>query len=416
MQLISSAAATVSPEGELAIAIKLLSGHPWLVLIAGAITAFSFQTSTATIALGIAFAASGSVSMSMLIPWILGANLGVGFTALAAGWRTLEGRRLGTANLLAKSVGTALIMLLLAPLILEWLGSGGASDARQAANFHTLFNLALGLLALPFVSPLIALVETLILPSRSSSGAISAIPKTYLDLKAVDTPAYALAQATREVLSMGDEVKSMLQTAWAAFMQRDPRLLNLAVEQDHRVDAIYHGLKRFLGLISEEELSPQDGHWHLTLLSFSNELEGAGDTISNNLCTVIGELLEQKLTLNEPDQAAVEKLYEKLIARCDIALSLLTTRDTALARSVLSGKESLNSWCRQAQREHYERLHAGGDATLRSSALFLEMLSGLRRINSHLSAIGYSLQPPGGPRDNTAADSGSEPSPASSLL
>ena len=392
MELIGSGSAMIDPHGDLVEFMHLLGGHPIAVVLASTIAALLLQSSTATIALAIGLAASAHVGMPLLVPWVLGTNLGIALTALIAGWRTLEGRRLAVANLLVKGLVTAVALALLSWL-LPALAMAGSGPARQAANFHTLFNAVVALIALPFVVPLSRLVAKMIVaPAQPAVGV--ARPQTFLDPTTVDTPAFALAQATRELLSMGDEVKSMLQTWWRAFTDGDLALLRVAGDQDNRVDSTYHELKKFLSLIQEQDAANGRSHWHLLLHTFSNELEDIGDIVSTDLCTLVRKQIEHRVTLTHADWNDLEELYQKLNGRYDVAMSILTTRDTNLARSFIGGKDALDLWCRERQRLHYARLPAGDDAALRSSSFFLEMLNDMRRINSHLTMIGYALNAP----------------------
>jgi phosphate:Na+ symporter len=407
MELIAGGSALIDPKGDLIAFMQLLQGHPVAVVIASTIAALLLQSSTATIALAIGLVASAHVGMALLVPWILGTNLGIGLTALAAGWSTLEGRRLAVANLIVKGIATA-IALLITPWLITALGVAGASPSRQGANFHTLFNVAVALFTLPFVAPLSRLVEKMIVPPAPTPTGVP-VPQSFLDPAAVDTPVFALAQATRELLAMGDEVKSMLQTWWSAFCTNDPALLRLAVDQDNRVDSTYHRLKKFLSLIHEQEPTHRRGHWHLTLHTFSNELEDIGDIVSTDLCTLVRKQMEHRTILAPQDMKDLEELYHKLNGRYDVAMSILTTRDINLARSFVSGKDALDTWCRERQLLHYDRLPSGDETALRSSSIFLEMLNDMRRINSHLTVIGYAVQTPGGEMPGAEADHQSEP-------
>ena len=83
----------------------------------------------------------------------------------------------------------------------------------------------------------------------------------------------------------------------------------------------------------------------------------------------------------------------------EVSIGLVTTRDPDTARQFRAGKEELNEWCRSLQKAHYDRLRAAKGDGMESSGYFLELLNILRRINSHLSAIGYAFQ-------NGAAEAG----------
>src|SRR3546814_20351548 len=88
----------------------------------------------------------------------------------------------------------------------------------MVANFHTLFNLAVAALFLPFVKQVMALIGRL-LPDQAVTDDPGR-PK-YLDDGTLETPAVELTCATREALRMGDEVKKMMQDDGAVMRSDD---------------------------------------------------------------------------------------------------------------------------------------------------------------------------------------------------
>jgi phosphate:Na+ symporter len=256
--------------------------------------------------------------------------------------------------------------------------------------FHTGFNLLAGLIAIPLIGPLTRLVEFMIVPRETATGLPAAA--TYLDPQALESPSLALANATRETLLMADGVKAMLQYFWKGYSERDLMLMQRVQQEDDRVDSSYRGIKDYLSRI-QEGLSDEEKRWQLALFTFSNELESVGDLIEKNLCDLLRKQTADGTYLPDPDYFALLELHEKVLARFNVAISLLGNRGPAQAKAFLAGKENLNEWCRQAQRAHYERLRTSGAGQLAASAYFLDLLDGFRRINSHISAIGYAFAP-----------------------
>lgn len=388
MQLIGNGAAALGANPAAADWIRLFSGHPLLTFVFVAGLTICVQSSTASIGFAIAMSAGGLFGPDLLVPWVLGTNIGVSLTSLAAGWGTIEGRRLAMANLLVRAV-VALPLLLLPQLSDILLSAIPGSPARELAVFHTGFNLLAGLLAIPLIGPLTRLVEYMIVPRETASGLPAAA--SYLDPQALESPSLALANATRETLSMADGVKAMLQYFWKGYSTRDLLLMHRVQQEDDRVDTSYRGIKDYLSRI-QEGMSEEEKRWQLALFTFSNELESVGDLIEKNLCDLLRKQTADGTFLPDPDYLALLELHEKVLARFNVAISLLNQRSAAQAKSFLAGKESLNEWCRQAQRAHYDRLRTDA-SQLSASAYFLDLLDGFRRINSHISAIGYAFAP-----------------------
>jgi phosphate:Na+ symporter len=396
MQMIGSGASALMRSEESADWVQLFSGHPWLTFLFVAGFTIFVQSSTASIGFAIAMSAGGLFGPELLIPWVLGTNIGVSITSFAAGWGSLEGRRLAMASLLVRAA-VALPFLLAPALAASLVASIPGSPARELAMFHTGFNLLAGLIAIPFIGPLTRLVRAMIVPRETASGLPAAT--TYLDPQALESPSLALANATRETLAMADGVKTMLQYFWKGYSSRDLMLMHRVQQEDDRVDNSYRGIKDYLSRI-QEGLSAEEKRWQLALFTFSNELESVGDLIEKNLCDLLRKQTADGTFLPDADFLALQELHDKVLARFNVATSLLGNRGTTQAKAFLAGKETLNEWCRQAQRDHYERLRIG-TTQLAASAYFLDLLDGFRRINSHITAIGYAFAPQAGRRSRS---------------
>src|SRR5258708_28542405 len=152
MSVISNAGHLAAGNNDIKLLFSVIEHYPWIVFIGTALLALVLQSSTASIGLGIGLAQGGLVSATILVPWILGANLGIGLTMMIAGWRSVEGRRLALGSIFLKSFGAILILIggsAFASYLMALL-SGGID--RQTANFNTLFNGLIGLCALPLLS------------------------------------------------------------------------------------------------------------------------------------------------------------------------------------------------------------------------------------------------------------------------
>jgi phosphate:Na+ symporter len=153
MGIIGSAGTAAAANADLKLLFGVVDHYLLVVFIGTALLTVSLQSSTASIGLGIGLAQSGLLPGTTIVPWVLGANLGITLTMMMAGWGSIEGRRLAIGSLLIKGSGALVILLgssRFSMVILNLLP--GAID-RKAANLNTFFNLILGLAALPLLAP-----------------------------------------------------------------------------------------------------------------------------------------------------------------------------------------------------------------------------------------------------------------------
>jgi phosphate:Na+ symporter len=178
MEMIGKAGSLAATNPDLKLLFGVAEHYPLFVFLATALLTLALQSSTASIGLGIGLAQSGLLPPATMMPWVLGANLGITLTMMLAGWGSTEGRRLAIGSLLIKGCGAA-VLLFSSARFFAFIFSllPGAVD-RQAANLNTLFNLVLGLAALPVLSFIYRIVVFLIeSPNVNDSGET----ESYLD-------------------------------------------------------------------------------------------------------------------------------------------------------------------------------------------------------------------------------------------
>lgn len=389
MDLIGRGAHELTKVAEVPELFRMLEGHPLAALLVVSMGCVALQSSTATIALGLGLAASGLLTSATLVPWVLGTNVGLAFTSLLAGWQRLDSRRLGFENIVVK-VAAAVPLLAYPEFARRLFEAAPGSLMRQTAMWHTEFNLLSGLAALAVLAPLHRLAVFLIV--RHDGGQL-VTREGFLDPQVLDIPSVALARATRETLRMADQVRLMLESFWRAFGEQNADLARRVQKEDDVVDRANLEIKEYLSRIVDHK-SSADAGWQFTLLIFSNELEAVGDLVDKHLCDALLKQHSEGIELSPPDRDGLKKAYERVLDSLDLATGLLTARNADDAKALLMEKQSFNDWCRQLQHQHYARLsHPSGEA-LASSAFFLDELNALRRINSHVSTIGYAFARP----------------------
>jgi len=384
MGMISSAGAAAASNRDLKLLIGVVENYPLVVFIGTAMLTVGLQSSTASIGLGIGLAQAGLLPGVTMVPWVLGANLGIAVTMMIAGWGSTEGRRLAVGSLLVKGFGALLVLLggsNLFVLILHLLP--GAID-RQAANFNTCFNLVLGLVALPLLSP-ISRILTFLVESQAIDD--SGEPDSYLDPLLLQAPSLALNQAAREELRLMDEIKLMLRTVWTMIWGKNLRLVSKVEEHQRRIESTLDELKDYLGQISDENLSAEDVDWKFSILDFAQELAAIGTLIKRDLADAVIRQIQLNQELTAEDRQELESFYARTLERIEKATLLLMSRESRQAAEFIREKEQMNLQYRLSRKAHLEKpvtvQNAGSNV--------VDMMNCLRRINSQLTTLAYAI-------------------------
>ena len=384
MGIIGSAGTAAATDSDLKLLFGVVDHYPFVVFIGTALLTVALQSSTASIGLGIGLAESGLLPGTTIVPWVLGANLGITLTMMMAGWGSVEGRRLALGSLLIKGCGVLLILLggsRFFVLILNLLP--GAID-RQAANLNTFFNLILGLAALPLLSP-ISRVLTFLIESQAIDD--SREPDSYLDPLLLQAPSLALNQAAREELRLMDEIKLMLRTVWMMIWGKNIRLVSKVEEHQRRIEGTQEELKDYLSQISDENLSEEDVDWKFIVLDYSQELTAIGTLIRRDLCDAGIRQIQLNQEPSPEDKEELEVFYARTLERIERATAILMSREPRLAEEFIREKEQINIRFRRSRKARLEKPLSVQSA----SSNVVDMINCLRRINSQLTSLAYSI-------------------------
>jgi len=241
-----------------------------------------------------------------------------------------------------------------------------------------------------FAVPVGRLMQRTVKPALLPTDGVHPIA-THLDPAALASPVFALANATRETLRLADGVKSMFEGAWRALNERNADLAREVQKHDDRIDDLNTAIKLYLSQIPDDAMTPRDSQLQFGLLNFSSQLESIGDIIDKNMCTAVIKHGSDATALHPEDKAELQTLYEKVLRRMEMAISVLATRDRELARQFLEDGDELKNWCIGVQKHHYQRLSADDPAAVASSARFLDLMNTLRRISGLVNTIGHTF-------------------------
>ncbi|HVX86514.1 MAG TPA: Na/Pi cotransporter family protein [Phycisphaerae bacterium] len=395
MHVIKEAVTGTAPNHDFLTLLEMARHYPVGLACLAAILAIVLQSSTATIGLVISIAAANAAShpglqmdLPLALPVVLGANIGVGITTLIVGFARVESRRLGAVNLFAKTI-TASIVLGLLPQIIALLDNSPGTVVNHTANAHTGFNILKALLIFPFIGPLCVLVERLI--PASPAGQKPAFGPRYIQNGPFDGATLAMAQSAREIMYAADIVRSMLEDLWRALKTNDEKLVRQISERDNQVDMLDAEVKKFLSRLSGAPMDADETQEQLRQLRYLAELESIGDIIDKNLCRLV--LKKINLGIDFPADAwrELDDFDKKVLENMLLADTAFQTRDRDLAEKLLRHKDHIDLQIRQLRDAHFVALPGQTDIDYESGAIQLDLLTNLKRINSHVSHVAFAV-------------------------
>lgn len=364
-----------------------IASDPLILLSLSAFFAWIAHSSVAVMLLIMSLAAAGVMGPSAALVMVLGANLG---SALNPFLEAMGGDpakiRVPVGNLATRMVGCALALPLINP-ILSAMTMIDPDPARLAANFHTIFNVALAAL---FILPLPWIAKLLVRFFPEKIQASDPGMPQYLDKDALDTPSVALSNAAREVLRMVDTVDAMLRSSQDVFREDDISRVDQVSRTDDVLDRLFSAIRRYLSSINHEALNEAEAKRLSDILAFAINLEHVGDIIDKNLMELAAKRIKNHLRLPKDSLEDITSMHSKLLEHLQLAASVLMFQDIGSARRLVSEKERFRDLERAVAQKHLDQLRSGrtvGD----TSTLQLDIVRDLKRIEAHIASTGHSL-------------------------
>ena len=365
-----------------------LTGDILLDMLVGALFAVLSYSSLAVVLLTSALVSTGIISVKVALALVLGANLGSGILAVLTTLNmSPEARRVPLGNLIFKLLGC----LMCAPFlgtVQQALASFDPNVQRMVVNFHLLFNLALAAVFIYATEPVARLTERLLVAPRR--GEDPSRPR-YLDDSALATPSLAIACAAREALRLGDVVETMLKGVMTVLQTNDIALGKRLRALDDTVDDLYTAIKLYMTQISHEALEDAESRRWTDIVSFTINMEHVGDMLERILIDLEEKKILKNRSFSEAGMAEICDLHQRLVANLQLGLSIFLEGDLKSAQRLIEQKEQFRNLEMSYADNHIMRLVGNTPQSIETSSLHLDLISDMKRINSHICSIAYPI-------------------------
>ncbi|MFL6664768.1 MAG: Na/Pi cotransporter family protein [Rhizobacter sp.] len=388
LQLIVAATQPLTASPAVRALLVALPNETSLHIVVGAVLTVAAYSSLAIVLLTATVAASGLLPTGVALGLVLGANVGSGLLALvAAGRATPRARRLPLGNLLFKTVG-ALVAIPLLPDAHVLLQQHVPTVHQQVVLFHLGFNVVLAALFLPLTGVAARLAERLLPTPPMHAG--TERPR-HLDPTALTTPSLAITCAAREALHQADVVETMLRGILPVIRHNDLALAERLRGLDDTVDDLYSAIKFYLTQISREALSERESRRWTDIVSFTINMEQIGDIIERVLQDVEDKKIRKNRRFSDAGMAEICHLHERLLANLRLGMSVFLDGHVRDAQKLLEEKASFRDLEHEYAASHIARLQDNTPQSIETSSLHLDLISDLKRINSHICSIAYPI-------------------------
>ena len=372
-------------ESELFVRLFTTLQNPILGVLAGTLVTVAVQSSSASVGILQALSSTGLVTWGSAIPIILGQNIGTTSTSLIASIGTSKAaKRSAMVHVYFNIIGTVIFMAAIygvkAAVGFSWWND--TMNMGDIANFHTLFNVVVTLLFLPFTKLLAKLAEMTI-PDKPGEKQDIEIP--VLDERLFNSPAVAIQQAKSAVETMARNARANYGEAVPVLYSHNTEVLNLIQQRESVIDKLEVNISNYLVKVTDRELNESESHAVNELINFIVEYERIGD-YAINVVERSGEMFDKEITFSESARRELSLVDNAIKEIMDITLAAFQADDTVLAEQVEPLEETIDLMIDTLRERHILRLK-NGVCAIESGIIFLEILTNLERISDHCSNI-----------------------------
>src|SRR5450432_3074683 len=388
LQLIVLAAKPLTQGAGVKVIFASLTGDVLLDMLVAAVFTMMSYSSLAVVLLTATLATSKVIALHVALGLVLGANLGSGLLAMMNTMTSPpEARRVTLGNLLFRLLGCAIIVPLL-PYIEDLFNSFSFTEGQSTVYFHLLFTVSIAVVFIGATEPIARLPERLLPANPDVDDPARA---RYLDPSALDSPVLAIGNAAREAVRLADFIEQMLVGMLTVLKTNDRALAERLRKMDDIVDNLYTAIKLYLTQVSRKALDDKEGQRWADIVSFAINMEQVGDIIER----VINDLEEKKIEkgrkFSEAGMEEICDLHGRLLANLRLGMSVFLHGDLASAQRLLAEKVLFRDLERAYSQSHIERLTSNTMQSIETSSLHLDLISDLKRINSHICSIAYPI-------------------------
>ena len=381
-----------------------LSGITLCILV-GAVITMILQSSSATVGLTMALASQGLLDFSASTALILGDNIGTTVTAqLASLGANTNARRAANAHTLFNVVGVVIIIAIF-PLFLDivefltrTVSQLGPPDAlvegekvnisRYIANSHTLFNVVATLIFLLLLPYLVKASE--LLTREKTPPMIEEIHRIkYIDSKFIHTPDVALAKARAEIKRMGDAVQIMFRDVVQSIKNRRPKDLDKWRKREDAIDNLQREITQFLVHVMQTPISSEESREISSQMRITNNLERTGDAIEN-LAYLGEDLIEQNLYFSEDAMEEYDRISSEVSKFLMMVVEAIELGEAEIMKVAEELENSIDSMREKMKNSHVTRLQEAS-CSVDSGLIFLDMLSAFEKMGDYCYNIAQSL-------------------------
>lgn len=373
-------------------AFQVLGGNPILGILVGAVVTAIIQSSSASVGILQTLAMRGIVNWRSAIFITLGQNIGTCITAiLSSAGANKTAKRAAVIHLSFNVLGAAIYGVIMTiffgifpDLAMQHISS------TQISIFHSIFNISVTILLFPFANALVKL-SGLIIREEPVEDEEEEEPEEkalrHLDPRILETPAFAVENAVKEVVRMGEIVLKNLNRVTKEAMSGEPR--QSKIDKVHNDEQVINHLEpmitEYLVKISHLAITEKEMKVVNNLFDSITDIERSGDHVEN-MAGYLQHIKDMKENISEDAAYELRNMNNLVKSAFESAIRAIEFDDTKEAKETLSYAADVYYTRKTIRKRHIQRMK-DGECSPDVGVYFLDIISSMERIAGYSFTI-----------------------------
>lgn len=365
--------------------------NPALGVMAGMAVTILLQSSSASVGVLQATASTGVVTFAMAAPIVIGANLGKCVTViLASVGVNKDAKRAVVIDVIMCMIGSAIFIA----AIYAYQGTVGFDFWNESvkrgsvANFHTLFNIVVAVMFLPFINALIRMSKHIVKSRQTATRMDKEL--AILDKRFIETPGIALEQCKKVISLMFAASRENYELSTELINKFDYDKRARVEENESFLDKSETYMGEYIVKITERQLSARQNIFATELLHTIGDLERIGDHCIN-LAEAADAIYADHIRYSEESMEDLMHLNAAVINIMEACEEAYSEENLTVAMRVEALEETIDKIVDTLKANHVRRLREGR-CTVERGISYVEMLTDIERISDHCNNISTHLK------------------------
>ncbi len=360
--------------------------NPVLGLITGLVLTAIIQSSSASVGILQALSLTNGITYKIAIPVIMGQNIGTCITAVISSIGVNKSaKRVAAFHVTVKVIGVMIFLTVfyIASMILDFKFINNNINPVGIAIVHSIFNIFIVSVLLPFTDKLVLLVNKIV-PDDESKEKVQ-----FLDQRLLNTPSIALAECGKKTKEMAKMAFNNISVAMTLFEDFNQIRYENIERVEKKVDEYEDNIGEFLIQISSNDLSDRDSNEISKQLYAISNLERLSDhamNVANIAYELHGDNKEFTRIAREELKVITDALNEIIYLTCKAYKDM----DIEVAKQVEPLEEVIDDLVEQINSNHVKRLKKKL-STIESGLKLIDLITNYERVSDHCSNIAIKI-------------------------